>query len=250
MNEVEYRHNTCIIDEEEGALIPKNLFQCLLLLSVVMTCGIALAQEEVIDEYIEPDEGYLDFTVTEEEGGAVLEGLTGLRLWAPPNAVQFKMSVACPSPYDDFYGIYAVFTNGQGEDELWFMVIEGSSGSYDYGRMLDNCQVPIGAATTIDNIDCTHDPYYVYAVFDRLDGEDRINAQWVRSSPYTCNIEGPFDVNDCGGGPPQDPTPFRTSIAYHDGRIAIPMGSGGTSSYCVDLFDADGPLIFHHTPRR
>jgi hypothetical protein len=170
--------------------------------------------------------------------------------WHPPDSADFKMSVTCPSPVWDYYGIYAVFTNLDGIDELWFVVVDGLSTWPDYGHIVGTAQISTGGATVIDHVDCTHDDFWVYAVFDRANDTERLNARWVRALPGTNpTVQGPYTVPDCRPAaciPSGDPSPFETSIAYSDyegGVVAIPSRSTCTCGLCGALFSPTGSVI-------
>jgi hypothetical protein len=191
----------------------------------------------------------LDREVIDANGEPMIDGLTSMRSWHPPDSIYFKMSATCPSPQGDYYGIYAVFTNEEEIDELWFLVVDGLSSWQDYGHIVGTAQIPTGGTTVIDHVDCTHDDYWVYGVFDRENDTERLNAQWVRALPTTSPplVQGPYTVPDCGAcGPPFDNSPFQTSIAYSEydgGVLAIPSRSVCTCGLCGALFRPNGTLI-------
>lgn len=157
--------------------------------------------------------------------------------------IQFKAATVCHDNARDLYGIAVVFERfdwylGGTYDQLWYLQVEGNSGSSEYGRVVSD-QV-ITAAGRIDNVDCTTDGgENVYVAYDR----QWESAQWVRIDGD--EIWGPVDIEVDANCPPYT---HRPRIAHDgEGRIAVAVEGWHyeteveyqSCEVCTQQYDAD-----------
>jgi len=178
-----------------------------------------------------------------DQPGAMDKGLTSLRSFTPTGAEDFKTAATCHYRSGDWYAVLAVFEMDDGDDELWWLKVDGLSSSSDYGRVVSTRRIT--TEEEIHSVNCADDGNRtVYFTWDRSDSPtDHLNARWA-SITNSGIMRGPYTIPKCRDWPGYlTLQSWAPDIAFNDDTVALSYAGRFSCSFCWSTWTSNGDYI-------